>query len=371
MPSICFVNPKHLQYTPAGAEVQIFLLGREFAARGWKVFHVTEDFRERTVQDGTHFVPFRPGRTARQTYGKLEVLLNDLDADVYYQRGRHLYTYYLGKYARVSGKQFIFASSMELDALKHKEVSRSQVTVDPRKLLKLVVGSYRRDRLTLWGMRQASVVLVQSASQQHSFQRNLSIESVVAKKIHPLPSGELKKSRPPLVLWLANVKRWKRPELFLHLAGRLQHLNCRFVMAGRMMDESYRDLVADHCMALNGKFSYLGGITYEQSNELIARASVFVNTSANYESTPNTFVQSWLRETPVVTLNHDPDDIIKDNQIGFHSQSVGQMARDIEVLITDSALRFEMATKGRAYAAREFSVEKNVGNLLSLIGRVC
>ena len=83
------------------------------------------------------------------------------------------------------------------------------------------------------------------------------------------------------VIWIANLKRWKQPELFVRLANRLSDTGVHFVMVGAPADASGNEswqtpLLQDIEGAPN--LSYLGPKTQEQVNALLARAHIFVNT---------------------------------------------------------------------------------------------
>ena len=69
-------------------------------------------------------------------------------------------------------------------------------------------------------------------------------------------------TKPPFLItvWIANIKQWKQLEIFIKLAEQCWDTNTRFV---------------------------------------------------------NTYIQPWLRETPVVALTHDPDNLLKNKKWDF------------------------------------------------------
>ncbi|MBA7642336.1 hypothetical protein ES703_50026 [subsurface metagenome] len=136
-------------------------------------------------------------------------------------------------------------------------------------------------------------------------------------------------------------------------------------MAGRPLDKAYLEELLEQMEGLPN-IEYVGGVSFEESNELIGRASVFVNTS-KYEGFPNTFIQAWMRETPTVSLNVDPDDVIKKNRLGFHSRSFEQMVKDVKFLIENKRIRQEMGRNARKCAIREHDIRKIVPEYIELI----
>ncbi len=59
-------------------------------------------------------------------------------------------------------------------------------------------------------------------------------------------------------------------------------------------------------------------------------------------------------------MSFDPDDIIVNNQIGFHSKNQDQMKKDLHKLISDDSLRMVMGEKARKYAIENHSIINNV-----------
>ena len=133
-----------------------------------------------------------------------------------------------------------------------------------------------------------------------------------------------------------------------------------------MADEKYRDIITKWENE-STKFEYIENVSFDKSNELISKASVFVNTSQRNEGFPNTFIQAWLRKTPTVSLSFDPDGIIKTRNIGFVSNIFDQLIEDVKTLIVDAALRERMGERARKYAIQEYSVAENFDRLYNLI----
>jgi glycosyltransferase involved in cell wall biosynthesis len=363
MKSICFVNTAYIKKTIGGAEVQMYLLAKAFIANGWEVFYVSADVDKGSVDEGIHLIPLNKSLKYPFDYRHFCHVLNKVDADFYYQRGRKALTYYLSKYCKQYNKKYVYATSMDIDTKRFKQVSKMSFK-KPLSCIKNIIPAIINDYNTLKGIKRANLVLAQTDEQKKEYKEKRGINSIVLKKIYPDSiSTMLEKSDPPTILWVANIKSWKQPELFIKLAEDLKETNCNFIMAGDLREKDYLPLIQS---CTNVRFSFLGRVEYLESNDLFRRASIFVNTSLNYESEPNTYIESWLNQVPVVALNHDPDNVIKTKKLGFHSKSYDQLVFDVKKLIEDPELRQNIGKRAKQFASETYS-QKNFNELLKYI----
>src|SRR6202011_2983272 len=106
---------------------------------------------------------------------------------------------------------------------------------------------------------------------------------------------------------------------------------------------------------------YLGTRSQSEVNELLARSHVFVNTS-RYEGFPNTFIQAWMREVPVVSLQVDPDRLLEEQGVGIAcDDSEQQLAAAVRGLLEDAARRAGYARRAREYAMSRHSMANAKG----------
>ena len=97
-------------------------------------------------------------------------------------------------------------------------------------------------------------------------------------------------------------------------------------------------------------------VPFSQIDTYFERATILVNTSL-FEGFPNAFIQSWMHCTPVVSLNADPDEIICNLKLGFHSKSIEQIVKDIRELLQNPELCRTMGRNGRQYVERDHNVD--------------
>lgn len=370
--SICFVGQHYYKFTIGGAETQMYLLASEFVRRGWEVHYATTDVEHKMVDQGIQLHPFNCGKRLPGDYGNLTSVLSFINANVYYVRGRSHLLGGLHQYAKKHRKPYIFALSMDIDCRTYKSLPR--VFFEKRgnvfKVLWNAPYAFWSDRMSLNGMREATLVLCQSEMQRKALKDNLNIESALFRNIHPASAEkDIEKSKPPTVLWLASVKGWKQPELFVQLAERLRHLDCRFVLAGRLADSSYMEILEKATERLDN-FEYVEDVPFEQSNALMSKASVFVNTSLENEGFPNTFIQAWLRMVPVVSLNVDPDDIIKTFGLGCHSKTFAGLEHDVTQLINNPEKRKSIGVSARRTSSEMFGAEENFGKFYTIVQQI-
>lgn len=102
-----------------------------------------------------------------------------------------------------------------------------------------------------------------------------------------------------------------------------------------------------------------GPLSSGDVEKMIEAAWIFVNTSLPVEGFPNTFVQSWLRETPVVSLHVDPGGVLKKERIGCLSGNFNQLVEDVRALLDHQEERLSMGKRARNYAERVHGLMNN------------
>jgi len=219
-----------------------------------------------------------------------------------------------------------------------------------------------------YGIRRTDRIVVQTNDQGRLLAENYGRQAdAVIPNFHPDAPEQPDKSGPLTVVWIANLKLWKRPDVFVRLAQALRDLTgVRFLMLGEAppADSGWaRELMRSIRDTPNLEF--LGHRSTADVNQFLARASVFVNTSV-HEGFPNTFVQAWLREAVVVSLSVNPDQVLDSQRVGIHAGTEEGLAKAVRHLLTDPAARADYAGRARAYAQTTHSV-RNIGKLTELI----
>jgi len=222
-------------------------------------------------------------------------------------------------------------------------------------------------RWTEYGIRSADLIIGQARYQDRLLHDHYGRRcDLIVGTPQPAPEEPIVKTGPVTVVWVANLKPLKQPEIFLHLAGKLGDCQgVRFVMIGRPANRSYQRRLENEMVGLKS-FTYMGEQPVERVNQILAQSHILVNTSA-YEGFPCTFIQAWFRGVPVVSLNVDPDDLLKTRQLGFHSRSVDGLVTDTRRLTCDRDLRETMGTRAQTYALHHHSMGPNMARIVSLL----
>jgi glycosyltransferase involved in cell wall biosynthesis len=363
MLKICIVNPfEH----GGGAEYQISLLIDALSADGgYEVHYLTHfiDQRQRTrnysvsVAGGGGPIP-RLGYVmdARSLYRTLR----EIGPQVIYQRVACAYTGICALYSLRRGVPMIWHVAHDSD-------------VAPR-LLEPARNFVRR-RLEKWavsfGARNATGIVVQSRCQSELLRENYcrSADALIPN-FHPPASESIDKSGPLTVIWIANLKPWKRPEVFVRLAAHFStRTDLRFIMVGAPAaatgnHEWRKSLMCDIEGAHN--LQYVGQKTHAEVNRLLARSHVFVNTST-HEGFPNTFIQAWMRGAAVVSLSVDPDNVLERERVGIAAHTEAGLETAVRRLIDEPELLAGYSKRGSQHAAAHHSMA-NTARLVQLIG---
>ncbi|MDP9009207.1 MAG: glycosyltransferase family 4 protein [Pseudomonadota bacterium] len=359
---LCVVNPFESE---GGAEYQISLLIDALAARTrWEIHYLTHfvadekkarNYQVSRIGSGGRVPRFGYVMEAAALYRKLR----EIGPAVIYQRVACGYTGVCAYYSRKRSVPLIWHVAHDTDVT-------SQLLDSGRNILRLRLEK----EAVKYGARNATAIVVQTGVQAELLQKNYGRQATaVIPNFQPCASEVIDKSGPLTIVWIANFKRWKRPEVFVRLARHFDtRADVRFVMVGAAAqgsgDASWQKSLMDSIQG-TAHLQYWGKRSQADVNELLGRAHILVNTSV-HEGFPNTFIQAWMREVAVVSLSVDPDGVLQRERIGIAAHSEEGLVAAIRCLVEEPELLATYAKCGRNYAALNHSL-RNADRLASLI----
>jgi glycosyltransferase involved in cell wall biosynthesis len=351
---ICVVTPHQSSAYGGGAELQIdYLISALLPLNRYQVYYLARNAVDAHSANGYRIVPIgRRNRTLKLGYSidgvSLYRALLRIRPHLIYQRVACGYTGVCALYARRHGARLVWHVAHDSDL----DRRGSLLSGNP------LAASLERSSIN-YAIEHADKIVVQTRQQARLLECNHGrTADAVIPNFHPEPREKIDKSGPTTVLWVANLKQWKQPEVFARIAAASRDLTgVRFLMVGaRATGPRDRQWTAGLMRTVDAtpNLEYAGRRTHAEVNELLARAHLLVNTSAQ-EGFPNTFIQAWMREVPVVSLVN-PDDVLDREKVGIHARTEDALIDAVRVLATDSRRRLEYAERARRYSMERHSL---------------
>lgn len=356
-PAICFVGYANLpiltrgfeNYQTGGEEVQQTLLAKALAKRGYRVSMVVGDLGQRDGQQWhgvTTFKSHRPSaglavlRFLHPRWTGLHSALKRANADVYYVSPAGAQLGQVAMFAGMYGRRVIFRIAHDANC-------------DPRTLM---IRFWRDRRLYEYGLRRSNAILAQTVVQQQLIKRYYDLDSTLASMmVEPATHNLGYEGRDVDVLWVNNLRRFKRPDLFVELARAMPSTRMHMVggpAAG--FDDVY--LALREQVPSLPHLTYHGPVPYHDVNDLYERSRVFVNTS-DTEGFPNSYLQAWVRGVPVVAF-FDPDGVIAREGLGNAVRTLPEMQQAVHRLLTDSDHWADVSVRCRRYMQKHYNEER-------------
>ncbi len=358
---LCIIVPTHWLNKIGGAQYQVKQIVEAAVASGHfevhvccrSVLNIQADF-DYTL----HNIGERSGLSRYAFFWdcrRLLKLLDQIRPDIIYQRVGCAYTGIASYYAARKECRMVWHIAHDNDVDPQAYFSSSHPIM--RKIEKTVFE---------YGIRHADQIIAQTCDQMLALYERYDRDAYILPNFHPEPTGRLKGPHNPMrVIWVANLKRWKRPLAFVHLAEALQDsTDIEFIMVGAPMPNVKGQEAFNSRIAGIRNLTYLGQLSQDQVNGLLDDCHVLVNTS-DKEGFSNTFIQAWFRKVPVVTLTVNPDNILETAGIGFVSGSEKVLEENIMLMWKEEKLCQDMGERAREYAINRHSL-KNICQLLDI-----
>jgi glycosyltransferase involved in cell wall biosynthesis len=157
----------------------------------------------------------------------------------------------------------------------------------------------------------------------------------------------------PFVAWVANLKSRKRPELLPALADALAPHGVDLLVVGLLQDERYEWLTQPDSSRPN--LRYLGALTTPEVVSLLAAARCLAVT-AMPEGFSNVMLQAWWSGTPTVSLDYDPDGLVRRESLGAVADGdIERFQTAVLRFVENAAEPTEAGARARVLARSRFS----------------
>lgn len=365
---ICFISPGLYKYVnkregeaSGGAERQQYMISSELRDRGHDVSMIVGDHGQPPHEhvngievwngcpDGIDAMRSLPGEII-----DLFRTLRQVDADVYYVRGAPRLAALVMTFTTVLNKRLVFCIANESDL--DPEYLRERYGRPFYLYYKRVINGTGR-------------VITQTNKQQRMLEENFGTESIVVPNSYDLPpkSEVSDHDSREFVLWVGRSnENKKKPVRYLELARQLPEIE--FVMVAQPSNDGTHHAEVQAASSSISNLEFVDTVAPDKIHRYYNRATLLVNTS-DYEGFPNTYLEAWRYETPVVSLYHELDDVFATEEIGIRSGSMDVLVTDVRRIHSEVQRRREMGRNGREYLKNNYLLENIIDQYEDILER--
>jgi len=357
---ICFValgslplltSSENLKYV-GGSELTLVLIGRELAKRSFQISFITNDEKseKKNIDDITIIKNFSQSKNFSflKNAFRFWKSLKKANADIYFQG---------------TGS----AGIIPLFCIIHRKKYVKWIMSDSNLLFERFRGAHPLlKKISVYiDIKLAHNIIVQNLFQKELIEKKFKKNCVLIKNPIIIPDNiKDRENKKNYILWVSTIRPVKQPEIYLKIAKLLPKL--KFLMIGGESKEKELYTQIEKEANTISNLEFLGFVPHHKIQKYYQEASIFINTS-QIEGFPNTFLESWINGTPVISLNVDPDEIICKDKLGFHSKTLEQLILDINNLFFDDNLRKEIGMNAKKYVEENHDLKKITSEFEKLI----
>ena len=339
-----------------GAEVQLYFIAKELAKmEDFEIFAFVGDFGQKkyeTFEQIQSIRTFNPD--ASKIFKQLKeifryfIILFKQKPDLIITSGAGSLFFILTFYKKILKKKLIFRVSHIQDV---------NSSWGSNKLFKVL---YRVS------LKLTNTIVCQAEYQQKLLQTNYNLSSFLIPNFYKI--GNYKMPEKKYVLYVSRCERWKRPELFIKLAGKMKNTSFKMICSPAN-DIVYFQQIKNEALK-NENIHFVEKIEFKYIQQVFDEAAIFVNTSEN-EGFPNTFIQAGIAGVPLVSLSVNPDSFIIDYHCGFYCNGkFDQMNKYISELLSDNEKWNAMSKNIYGYVSKMHNLDLNFEKYRELITQI-
>lgn len=333
----------------AGIAVQLYFWAQTFARHGWNVITFTN--KKSFVEEGITFKHVQRWNKLKIVHEWLSVLwqLFTVRPNVVISRGADRKNYPLALVSKILGVKFVFFGA-------------SDVNFEPGK--ELIAGGEHNRKLWQKAVKNIKYIVVQNAHQRETLKKNYQKDSMTLFNLW----GEAKVTEMhdfhTDVVWVANLRRLKRAEWMVNAAKALPQFDFTIVGGATGQEPEYYDEIKRLASGIDN-LHFLGKKSFAETNAIVSQSRLLCCTST-FEGFPNTFLQSWANNIPVVsTVN--PSNVITDNNLGAVVETEDAFQAALQSILSNTEEYEKKCMAVKDYFEQHHSPEVNYQKLVDYI----
>ncbi len=306
MHSITFIFPGWVSKVLGGAEWQMYLLTEELIKRNYNINVITEKpnlycINYEFINKNVKYIYYKRSKSELVNFIRALRIISLHKTSLYYIRAdNRIYRTACGLICTITGRKMIYAIAGD-DELEYNSFKINKDVDILVKIFRFFDYGFV-NMLTRKSEHRADLIITQTNFQQHNLKIKKGLNSIVIRNSIKLKlystDIHLKEN---LVIWVGNFRRVKQPEVFIDVAKNLLESKSRFVMIGSTGDYIFKDLPSN--------LEIRGTMAKNEIEKYLIKAKILVNTSIT-EGFSNTFLEAWIHNIFVISLNVNPDDFL-------------------------------------------------------------
>lgn len=349
---------RHVEEILGGSEIQCDLIAKNLAKLGHQVLYLALESENEISNKYYDIYPLK-----KLTMIKFINIINYFKPDIIYWRynkRRLLKSALISKLMKV---KFIYSLSHVNDVTKWVGITKGKTQNIPTnlKLLTIDIKSRVLSRINYFAFYIVDGVI----SLKQDLLNELPSKFNQKNSMHIYNSMEHHQSEAfnwhkPYIVWVANIKKPKNPEIFIQLADDFKNYNIDFLMIGKIQDNTYNYLLKENNLPEN--FHYLGKKEIREVDSILSE-SLFMIHTCNPEGFGNNFIQAWNASKPTLTVYFDPDNLIEKNKVGSFSGNYENLKKDVQFLLDNPDKIKKMGIRASGMALELFNPAVNARKL--------
>lgn len=329
-----------------GMAIQLHHWAKTFLSKGWTVYSLST--KEKRKFDGIQFLKHPHiryiGIFIELLYAFCYILRYRPNIIMLRGAGRQLS--YVSLFAKIVSAKVVFMGASDTDFIIGSEL----------------INSEKDRKLFQFGIRKTDLFIAQNERQKEFLTKNYGQKNcIIIPNIWP--EAKLEENNKEIdFLWVSNFRELKRPIWFIELAK--AYPTYKFTMIGGPYSQETYEKCKEKSETIPN-LSFLGPKSLDEVNAYFTKSRVFVCTS-EIEGFPNTFLQAWSNNIPVIST-FDPSDIIKNKDLGIACSNIEELRNAVNSIMCDSVLYYNIKNNIKDYFNVSHNPETRYNQLLNAL----